>query len=159
MNYLTEFYCLVANQFVATWHSHHPDATIIVRDLANTPLAHLDAQRVPAFFAQPEARTTEQHAFVDVPDTLIAEIKQADVIIIGLPMYNFGIPSTLKAYFDHIARAGITFKYTEGGSVGLLSGKKVMLFATRGGNVCRNSVRYSNQLCAELPQFSGYNRY
>jgi len=66
-------------------------------------------------------------------DTLIDELKQADVIVIGLPMYNFGVPSQLKAYFDHIARAGVTFKYTEKGPVGLLTGKKVYVFAARGG--------------------------
>jgi FMN-dependent NADH-azoreductase len=60
-------------------------------------------------------------------------LKRADVIVLGLPMYNFGVPSTLKAYFDHIARAGVTFKYTEKGPVGLLTGKKAYVFATRGG--------------------------
>ena len=66
-------------------------------------------------------------------DTLIDELKQADVIVFGLPMYNFGVPSQLKAYFDHIARAGVTFKYTDKGPVGLLTGKKVYVFAARGG--------------------------
>jgi FMN-dependent NADH-azoreductase len=66
-------------------------------------------------------------------DALIDEIKQADVVVIGLPMYNFGVPSQLKAYFDHIARAGVTFAYTETGPVGKLTGKKVYVFAARGG--------------------------
>lgn len=123
----------LADQFVAAWHDNHPEANIMVRDLATNPLPHLDAQRFLAFFAQPEARTPEQQAFVDVSDALIAELKQADVIVIGLPMYNFGIPSTLKAYFDQIARAGVTFRYTENGPVGLLTDKKVAVFATRGG--------------------------
>ena len=64
---------------------------------------------------------------------LIDELSRADVIVIGLPMYNFGVPSTLKAYFDHIARAGVTFRYTDKGPVGLLRGKKVFVFAARGG--------------------------
>lgn len=64
---------------------------------------------------------------------MIDELKQAEVIVIGLPMYNFGIPSTLKAYFDQIARAGVTFRYTENGPEGLLTGKKAYIFATRGG--------------------------
>jgi FMN-dependent NADH-azoreductase len=123
----------LADQFVAAWHSNHPDANIIVRDLANQPLPHLDAQRVLAFFAQPEVRTPAQQALVDESDALIDEIKQADWLVIGLPMYNFGIPSTLKAYFDHIARAGVTFRYTANGPVGLLPDKKVTVFATRGG--------------------------
>jgi FMN-dependent NADH-azoreductase len=70
---------------------------------------------------------------VNESDALIAELKQADVLVLGLPMYNFGVPSQLKAYFDHIARAGVTFKYTVKGPVGLLGGKKAYVLAARGG--------------------------
>ena len=70
---------------------------------------------------------------VDFSDALIEELRNADTVVLGLPMYNFGIPSQLKAYFDHIARAGVTFRYTENGPVGLLTGKKVYVIATRGG--------------------------
>lgn len=123
----------LADQFVAAWRAHQPDTQVVFRDLAEQPLPHLDAQRVLAFFAQPETRTPEQLAFVAESDVLIDEITNADIIVIGLPMYNFGIPSTLKAYFDQIARAGVTFRYTENGPEGLLKGKKVYVFATRGG--------------------------
>lgn len=123
----------LADRFVATWYTNHPDAQIIVRDLAQNPLPHLDGPRVSAFFAQPETRTPEQQRWVAESDALIEEIKLADVMVIGLPMYNFGIPSTLKAYFDQIARAGVTFRYTENGPEGLLAGKKAYVFATRGG--------------------------
>ena len=123
----------LANEFVASWRANNPDAQVVVRDLANDPLPHLDAQRVSAFFTQPDARTPEQQVYVDESDALINEIKQSEVIVVGLPMYNFGIPSTLKVYFDQIARAGETFRYTENGPEGLLSGKKVYIFATRGG--------------------------
>jgi len=123
----------LADQFVAAWRENQPDAQVTVRDLAQQPLPHLDAQRVLAFFAQPEARTLEQQTFVAESDALIDELKQAEVIVIGLPMYNFGIPSVLKAYFDQIARAGVTFRYTENGPEGLLTDKKAYVFATRGG--------------------------
>lgn len=123
----------LADQFVAAWRANQPDAQVTVRDLAQQPLPHLDAQRVLAFFAQPETRTPDQQAFVAESDALINELNQAEVIVIGLPMYNFGIPSTLKAYFDQIARAGVTFRYTENGPEGLLTGKKAYIFATRGG--------------------------
>lgn len=123
----------LADQFVAAWRSTHPNAQVILRDLAQAPLPHLDAQRVTAYFAQPETRTPEQRAFVVESDALIDEIKQAEVLVIGLPMYNFGIPSTLKAYFDHIARAGVTFRYNSNGPEGLLTGKKAYVFAARGG--------------------------
>jgi len=123
----------LTDQFVSAWHFKEPETQIIVRDLANDPIPHLDAQRVLAFFAQRETRTPEQQSYVAESDRLIDEIKQARIIVIGLPMYNFGIPSTLKAYFDQIARAGVTFRYTENGPEGLLTGKKVYIFATRGG--------------------------
>jgi FMN-dependent NADH-azoreductase len=123
----------LAGEFVAKWRANNSEAQIKVRDLANDPLPHLDAKRVSAFFTQAGARTPEQQVYVDESDALINEIKRAEIIVIGLPMYNFGIPSTLKAYFDQIARAGVTFRYTENGPEGLLSGKKVYIFAARGG--------------------------
>ncbi|WP_020565735.1 FMN-dependent NADH-azoreductase [Methylosarcina fibrata] len=123
----------LADQFVAAWRSHHPNAQVILRDLAQAPLPHLDAQRVTAFFSAPEARTPEQRTLVAESDALINEIKQAEILVIGLPMYNFSIPSTLKAYFDQIARAGVTFRYTANGPEGLLTGKKAYIFAARGG--------------------------
>ena len=123
----------LADQFVARWVAAHPDAEVIVRDLAAAPVPHLTAERFQAFVAKPGERTAEQQAHVAASDALVAEIGQADVVVLGLPMYNFGVPSTLKAYFDHIARAGVTFRYTEKGPVGLLTGKKAYVFAARGG--------------------------
>jgi len=105
----------------------------VIRDLARNPVPHLDAARFQAFLAKPQERTPEQQAVVDYSDELIDELRRADTIVIGLPMYNFGIPSTLKAYFDHIARTGETFKYTDKGPVGLLTGKKTYVFTARGG--------------------------
>jgi FMN-dependent NADH-azoreductase len=119
----------LANEFVAGF----PDAQVIRRDLATDPVPHLDAERFGAFIAKPEARTLKQDAIVAYSDELIGELKRADTIVLGLPMYNFGLPSALKAYFDHVARAGVTFKYTEKGPIGLLTGKKAYVFATRGG--------------------------
>ena len=124
---------LLAGRYVAAWRAANPGATVSVRDLAREPVPHLDAARFAAFIAKPEERTVLQQAAASYSDALIAELKAADVIVLGLPMYNFGLPSTLKAYFDHIGRAGHTFKYTEKGPVGLLTGKKAYVFATRGG--------------------------
>jgi len=124
----------LAQQFVAAFQKRNPEAQLVVRDVAAAePVPHLDAERFGAFITQADQRSTAQHAVVAYSDTLIDELKQADVIVLGLPMYNFGVPSQLKAYFDHIARAGITFKYTDKGPVGLLSGRKVVVFAARGG--------------------------
>jgi FMN-dependent NADH-azoreductase len=106
---------------------------LVVRDLSKEPVPHLDGARFGAFLAKPEARTPEQRAVVEYSDRLIGELKAADTIVIGLPMYNFALPSTLKAYFDHIARAGVTFKYTDKGAVGLLTGKQAYVLVSRGG--------------------------
>ena len=124
----------LANQFVAAFRKRHPDAKIVVRDVAAAdPVPHLDAERFGAFTTKPEQRNARQRAMVAYSDALIDELRQAEMIVLGLPMYNFGVPSQLKAYFDHIARAGVTFNYTEKGPVGQLTGKKVVVFATRGG--------------------------
>jgi FMN-dependent NADH-azoreductase len=123
----------LADRFVAAWRGSNPEATVVVRDLAQNSLPHLDAERFLSFIAKPEDRTPAQQAIVAESDALIDEIKRADVLVLGLPMYNFGIPSTLKAYFDHIARAGVTFRYTATGPEGLLGGKKAYIFAARGG--------------------------
>jgi len=124
----------LANQFVAAFQKRYPGAEVIVRDVAATePVPHLDGERFGAFITQADVRSAAQHAVVAYSDTLINELKRAEVIVLGLPMYNFGVPSQLKAYFDHIARAGVTFGYTDKGPVGLLTGKKVYVFAARGG--------------------------
>ena len=123
----------LAQEFTSEWLAAHPGANVIVRDLARSPVPHLDAARFGAFLAKPESRTLEQQAVIRYSDSLIDELRRADVIVLGLPMYNFGVPSTLKAYFDHLARAGETFRYTEKGAIGLLRGKKAYVFATRGG--------------------------
>jgi FMN-dependent NADH-azoreductase len=123
----------LAERFVAFWRKANPGATVTVRDLASEPVPHLDAARFGALIAKPEERTRDQQAAANYSDKLITELKAADVIVLGLPLYNFGLPSTLKAYFDHVGRAGHTFKYTEKGPVGLLSGKRTYVFAARGG--------------------------
>jgi len=123
----------LADAFVSRLRAQYPGTTLTLRDLARDPVPHLDAERFGAFIAKPEARTPAQRAVVDYSDKLIAELQRADAIVIGLPMYNFGIPSQLKAYFDHVARAGVTFRYTDKGAVGLLTGKKAYVFAARGG--------------------------
>lgn len=119
----------LAAEFVAA----QPGTRVIVRDLARNPVPHLDAERFGAFLSKAEGRTPAQQRVLDESDALIAELKQADTLVLGLPMYNFGVPSQLKAWFDHVARAGATFKYTDKGSVGLLTGKKAYVFAARGG--------------------------
>ncbi|NEX62310.1 FMN-dependent NADH-azoreductase [Noviherbaspirillum galbum] len=123
----------LADSFVSRFKAGNPETRVITRDLAADPIPHLDAERFGAFLSKPEDRTPEQQAVVGFSDALIDELREADVIVLGLPLYNFGVPSQLKAYFDHVARAGVTFRYTENGPVGLLKGKKAYVFAARGG--------------------------
>jgi FMN-dependent NADH-azoreductase len=123
----------LADAFVAQWRTKHPEDRIITRDLGRKPIPHLDEATFTGFFTPAEQRTPEQQAAVRRSDELIAELLAADVVVLGVPMYNFGIPSTLKAWIDHVARAGITFKYTENGSVGLVQDKPVFVLAARGG--------------------------
>ena len=123
----------LAERFVAAWRESNPHGQVIVRDLALEPVPHLDAARFGAFIAKPGERNAAQQAVIEHSDALIDELSRADVIVLGLPMYNFGLPSTLKAYFDHVARAGVTFRHTDKGAVGLLRDKKVYVFTARGG--------------------------
>jgi FMN-dependent NADH-azoreductase len=130
----------LANRFVATWRTQNPGGRVIVRDLAADPVPHLTSAHVMAFGTPADKRTSEQAALVAASDGLIAELRSADVVVFGLPMYNFGVPSQLKAYFDQLARAGVTFRYTEQGPQGLIGDKPVYIFAARGG-VYRDTPR------------------
>jgi FMN-dependent NADH-azoreductase len=122
----------LANRFVMKWRAANPAGKVIVRDLE--PVPRLDAARFGAFLAEPDKRTPKQAAVIAYSDGLIQELRDADVVVLDLPpMDNFDLPSALMAYFDHIARAAVTFRDGEKGPVGLLTGKKVYVFAARGG--------------------------
>lgn len=122
-----------ADAFITQWRTRHPEDRIVTRNLGRKPIPHLNETAITGFFTPAERRTPEQRAAVELSDELIAELQAADVLVLGVPMYNFGIPSTLKAWIDHVARAGITFKYTENGPVGLVQDKQVFVLAARGG--------------------------
>ncbi|MBA4109626.1 MAG: FMN-dependent NADH-azoreductase [Leptothrix sp. (in: Bacteria)] len=123
----------LAATIVERLRAHQLDATVTLRDLGRTPLGELDEPALQALFTPAEQRTPEQAARVAVDDAVIAEIQAADVLVLGVPMYNFGVPAQLKNWIDAIARAKVTFTYTEKGPVGLLTGKKVYVALTRGG--------------------------
>lgn len=108
-------------------------AQIVYRDLAEKPLPHLTGLTLSAFFTPADQRSDEQRDAVRLSDQLVSELQDADTIVLGVPMWNFGIPSVLKAWIDHVARAGITFRYTANGPEGLLKGKKVIIASARGG--------------------------
>lgn len=119
--------------FVEAYMARHPGAQVVRRDLAAEPLPHLDASLVQSFGTAPDARTGAVAEAGARSDAAVAELQAADVLVIGLPMYNFNVPSTFKAWFDHVARAGVTFRYTENGPQGLLTGKTAYILGARGG--------------------------
>ena len=108
-------------------------AKVITRDLAKNDLPYIDAERFAANLAPYAERSPEQHELAKISDELIGELQEAETIVFSLPVYNFAVPATLKAWADLVARAGTTFRYTENGSEGLLTGKKVYLTIASGG--------------------------
>ncbi len=123
----------MADAIVARLQGATPGATLVRRDLASQPHPMLDEPTLGALFTPAADRTPEQAARVALDDALIAQAQAADVIVIGAPMYNFGMTVQLKSWFDAIARAGVTFSYTATGPVGHLKDKKVYVALSRGG--------------------------
>lgn len=123
----------LADDFVARWHEQHPKGKVIRRDLSLDPVPHWDGERMAAVTTDPALRTPAQRRLAAEADRYIQEIQAADVLVLGVPMYNYAVPTQLKAWFDHIARARVTFRYTEHGVEGLLKGKRAVVITTRGG--------------------------
>ena len=122
----------LSSAIVERLRAENANASICVRSVAKQLL--LDESAFQAFSTQPEARTPEQKARITVDDEAIAELVAADVIVIGVPMYKFGIPVQLKAWFDAVCRAQVTFRYTPDGKIeGLVTGKKAYVVLARGG--------------------------
>ncbi|MBW7983166.1 FMN-dependent NADH-azoreductase [Enterobacillus tribolii] len=124
---------VLADYFVEQWRQQHSDDQISVRDLAANPVPVLDGELVGALRPSETPLTPRQQEALKLSDTLIEELQASDVIVIAAPMYNFNISTQLKNYFDLIARAGVTFRYTEKGPEGLLKGKRVYVLTSRGG--------------------------
>jgi len=120
-------------EFLELYNSDEKGLQIVTRDLSTQAVPHLDGDWLSAISTSTADRSDEEQAKVEYANELISELQDADLVVIGAPMYNFSIPSVLNAWFDHVARAGVTFKYTENGSVGLLGNKKVVVIATMGG--------------------------
>lgn len=119
------------NQLSDYFVSKLADKNVVIRDLAANPLPHFDATAATALRSQPTS--AEENALLALSDELVAEIKNADTLIINAPMYNFHIPTQLKSYFDFIARPRVTFQYSEKGPEGLLKGKKAVVLVAFGG--------------------------
>lgn len=130
-----------------------PD-TIIMRDLTRS-LPHLDSDWIGANFTPANDHTAEQRALLRISDTLVDEIRRADTIVIGLPVWNFGIPAALKAWVDLVARAGETFRYTKDGPQGLLTGKRAILALASGGTAVDSEIDFATPYMRHVLGFIG----
>ncbi len=123
----------LGNGIIDKLKAANPGSTVTVRDLATHPFPQLEAAKLQSWYTPAPARTPEQHEAVKHSDDAIAEVMAADVLVVDAPLYNFSIPSTLKAWIDHIVRAGITFQYVDNQPQGLVKGKKVYVAMASGG--------------------------
>lgn len=123
----------LTGDFIEQWQAAHPADSISVRDLAVNPVPHLDANLLGGWMKPQEQRSSDELQALARSNELTDEVLAADVLVLAAPMYNFAIPSTLKAWLDHVLRAGITFKYTPTGPQGLLTGKRAFVLTARGG--------------------------
>ena len=133
----------------------HPGARVITRDLAETPLPHVTEDWVAANFTPADTRTPAQQAVLAQSDALVAELKEADTVVIGLPIYNFSVPAALKAWIDLVGRVGLTFKYTEQGPVGLLTGKRVIVALASGGTEVGSEIDHATPYLRFILGFMG----
>ncbi|NBN63341.1 FMN-dependent NADH-azoreductase [Pannonibacter tanglangensis] len=144
----------MTDTLVARLLASDADARVLTRDVS-AGLPVVDEAWIAANFTDPAERTPEQKLKLALSDTLVAELKSADVVVIAAPLYNFGIPSSLKAWVDMIARARETFRYTEAGPEGLLKGKKAYLVVATGGTPVNSPVDFATPYLKHVLAFVG----
>lgn len=145
----------LTQQFIANWQAAHPADQIQVRDVAAEPVPHLDATLLGGWMTPSEQQTEAEKAALARSNQLTDELLAADVLVLAAPMYNFAIPSTLKAWLDHVLRAGVTFKYTETGPQGLLTGKRAFVLTARGGIYAGSGLDHQEPYLRQALAFIG----
>ncbi|PKQ42367.1 FMN-dependent NADH-azoreductase [Pseudomonas sp. YY-1] len=145
----------LTQQFIANWQAAHPADQIQVRDLAAEPVPHLDATLLGGWMTPSEQQSDAEKAALARSNQLTDELLAADVLVLAAPMYNFAIPSTLKAWLDHVLRAGVTFKYTETGPQGLLTGKRAFVLTARGGIYAGSGLDHQEPYLRQALAFIG----
>lgn len=141
--------------FISQWKTAHPNDQITVRDLAVNPVPHLDINLLGGWMKPTEQRSDIEQISLERSNQLTDELLAADVLVMAAPMYNFAIPSTLKAWLDHVLRAGVTFKYTETGPQGLLSGKRAYVLTARGGIYAGSPADHQEPYLRQVMGFIG----
>ncbi|OZY42440.1 FMN-dependent NADH-azoreductase [Pseudomonas fragi] len=145
----------LTRQFISQWQAARPADQVTVRDLALNPVPHLDANLLGGWMKPEAQRSADEQASLKRSDELTDEVLGADVLVLAAPMYNFAIPSTLKAWLDHVLRAGVTFKYTETGPQGLLTGKKAYVLTARGGLYAGSTSDHQEPYLRQVLAFIG----
>ena len=145
----------LTRQFISQWQAAHPADRVTVRDLARNPVPHLDANLLGGWMKPEAQRSAEENASLQRSNELTDEVLAADVLVLAAPMYNFAIPSTLKAWLDHVLRAGVTFKYTETGPQGLLTGKQAYVLTARGGLYAGSTSDHQEPYLRQVMAFIG----
>ena len=145
----------LTRQFISQWQAAHPADQVTVRDLALAPVPHLDASLLGGWMKPEGQRNADEQISLQRSNELTDELLAADVLVLAAPMYNFAIPSTLKAWLDHVMRAGVTFKYTETGPQGLLVGKKAYVLTARGGLYAGSTSDHQEPYLRQVMAFIG----
>ena len=145
----------LTRQFIGNWQAAHPADQIQIRDLAVEPVPHLDATLLGGWMTPSEQQNDAEKAALARSNQLTDELLAADVLVLAAPMYNFAIPSTLKAWLDHVLRAGVTFKYTETGPQGLLTGKRAFVLTARGGIYAGSALDHQEPYLRQALAFIG----
>lgn len=144
----------LTDRIVARLTAADPDATVTLRDLS-AGVPHIDGDWIGAVYTPAEARSPDQADRAAYSDALLAEVRAADILVIALPVYNFGVPAPLKGWIDHLARKGETFQYTEAGPEGLLKGKRAIVALSSDGTKIGSEIDFASGYIRHMLGFFG----
>ena len=145
----------LTDRLVERLRDSHGTVDVTSRDLARAPVPQVDEAWIGANFTDADARTPEQRQALALSDTLVAELQAADILVLGMPIYNFGVPAALKAWIDMVARARVTFRYTPDGPEGLLTGKRAYIVTASGGTHVDSAIDFAVPYLRHVLAFLG----
>jgi FMN-dependent NADH-azoreductase len=145
----------LTDQVVEKLKAENADASVIVRDVGQQSIPHVNADWLAANYTPADERTSANKQVLAQSDALIAEIQASDILVIGCPIYNFSVPASLKAWIDQVCRAGVTFRYSPDGPVGLLEGKRAVIVITSGGTAMDGPADFATGYLRHVLSFIG----